>query len=1236
MVDTYTITYTDGTTTTFTVTNGAQGVQGIQGEKGEDGQTPVITIQNGNWFINSQDTNVKAEGVKGETGNGISSIEKTSTEGLVDTYTITYTDGTTTTFTVTNGAQGVQGIQGEKGEDGQTPVITIQNGNWFINDQDTNVKAEGVKGEKGETGEQGEKGDTGEKGETGADGVTPHIGENGNWWIGTTDTGVSAKGEQGDVGADGVTPHIGEDGYWYIGETKTDVMAQGPQGEQGLQGEQGPQGVGIDYVYIKDNHLWVVLTNGDELDAGQVIFPSEIYIEAPEDDDTYTLDNDSLNGVEYIVLEGDWSEKTLSIEYSRRANIEIESDSGVNNIIVDAPRAEITLNGITINTLEVKAVAENTLTLTNSTVSDLTVEKGHVNVADNSAVENLSLTPSEKGAATKLTVSSGSATVSSVTVNTLAEAESPKIVVEENAKIETIVANNNQNDISISGDGEIASLEVTSAENHIVVPNATESNLTISVKSGVGATVAVVDEARKAILDIIESPGNDYDFIQYENEFLETVKNPGATIALGDTDVNDGVPITQSETIELLDNQYIYLNGCDITVESGPVFRVMGQNVVIAGTGSIVGNDGAPTIEIAEDASLSLNGGIIYANGANAAITTSGTLEIIAGTLFTEYVDSEEDKSYIAMSINEGSDGTIRLFGGSFYGQDPTEYLASEDFSVSTVSHEQSNYVTTYTVCPNTAHVTSAEEFIDAVNMNVVGMQIYVDEDLYFDDSVTIKHTTYISLKANIYFSQGGFIVDGSETQAVNVEVQFLGSKVTVQAGPNSPVIHVIGTDTSVITRMGWTTYTGTPVEGEVEVAEPLLKATAGGKINIWSGHFDNTYNRVAGGWWGYADENSDIVFAAANIGGTANVFSYAAEHNPIYTRHTTDKAFVEEQIYQDEDGNDVYKFFVSTTDAWYDSGYIGAGESENTTNLYIKGSFYINKMIENPSDPSDVYCLDLNNVDNFYALGEYAFIIEDFEDEGIELFIDGTGTLDAKNGAIFMRNGRLAVGGPVTIHARGEDETEERGYCILSTEQNAQVHMYVNEEQYGSEGNIHLIKNGTGTAINVGESNVCFDSHVILESDGEAFGVSGSAPVFNEEDGRWSSGTFLEFSGTTVTANIANTDNDYAKLFGAGNGAQINFYGNDNVFENKNGSMVLWANGVNIYIGGGTFKGNGEYDDQVLCDVCDHGEDDAYCFNVEGGSFYKQDPTQFIPDYCEVTQNEDGYYVVTVIEATE
>ena len=50
-------------------------------------------------------------GQDGEDGRGIVSIEKTATVGLVDTYTITYTDGTTSTFDVTNGQDGTGGGQ---------------------------------------------------------------------------------------------------------------------------------------------------------------------------------------------------------------------------------------------------------------------------------------------------------------------------------------------------------------------------------------------------------------------------------------------------------------------------------------------------------------------------------------------------------------------------------------------------------------------------------------------------------------------------------------------------------------------------------------------------------------------------------------------------------------------------------------------------------------------------------------------------------------------------------------------------------------------------------------------------------------------------------------------------------------------------------------------------------------------------------------------------------------------
>lgn len=47
-----------------------------------------------------------APGVQGQPGRGILTIEKTDTQGLIDTYTVTYDDGTYTTFQIKNGENG--------------------------------------------------------------------------------------------------------------------------------------------------------------------------------------------------------------------------------------------------------------------------------------------------------------------------------------------------------------------------------------------------------------------------------------------------------------------------------------------------------------------------------------------------------------------------------------------------------------------------------------------------------------------------------------------------------------------------------------------------------------------------------------------------------------------------------------------------------------------------------------------------------------------------------------------------------------------------------------------------------------------------------------------------------------------------------------------------------------------------------------------------------------------------
>ncbi|MBQ9730054.1 MAG: InlB B-repeat-containing protein, partial [Clostridia bacterium] len=267
LVDTYTITLTDGSTTTFQVTNGAQGLQGIQGEPGEDGKTPVITIQDNYWYINGESTGQLAQGVKGDTGNGISdisylssnghidtykitytdgtsstftmnnlsgidSIEKTGTAGLVDTYTITYSNGKTTTFTVTNGAkgdQGIQGIQGVKGEDGHTPVITIDNnGYWCIDDQSTGILAQGVKGDTGN---------------------------------GISD--VSYLSSDGLVDTYVIT--------YTNGDKFTFTIKNGADGANGTNGEDGEDGVGVQTAYIEDGYLYIQLNDGSEpINCGRV------------------------------------------------------------------------------------------------------------------------------------------------------------------------------------------------------------------------------------------------------------------------------------------------------------------------------------------------------------------------------------------------------------------------------------------------------------------------------------------------------------------------------------------------------------------------------------------------------------------------------------------------------------------------------------------------------------------------------------------------------------------------------------------------------------------------------------------------------------------------------------------------------------------------------------------------------------------------------------------------------
>ena len=150
------------------------------------------------------------------------------------------------------GPQGPQGNPGADGTDGLTP--RIESGYWWIGTTNTGITAQGPAGSDGIDG---------------VDGLTPRI-EGGYWWIGAVNTNIRAQGPAGTDGitphigtngnwfvgtqdtgvsaqgtgggTSGITPHIGTNGNWFIGTQDTGVRAQGPAGPQGDTGAQGPTG----------------------------------------------------------------------------------------------------------------------------------------------------------------------------------------------------------------------------------------------------------------------------------------------------------------------------------------------------------------------------------------------------------------------------------------------------------------------------------------------------------------------------------------------------------------------------------------------------------------------------------------------------------------------------------------------------------------------------------------------------------------------------------------------------------------------------------------------------------------------------------------------------------------------------------------------------------------------------------------------------------------------------------
>lgn len=71
------------------------------------------------------------------------------------------------------------------------------------------------------------------------------------------------------AGADGVTPTIGENGNWYLGETDTGKPSRGEKGEQGSQGEKGTDGK----TPVKGTDYWTASDKAEIVDEVTAALP---------------------------------------------------------------------------------------------------------------------------------------------------------------------------------------------------------------------------------------------------------------------------------------------------------------------------------------------------------------------------------------------------------------------------------------------------------------------------------------------------------------------------------------------------------------------------------------------------------------------------------------------------------------------------------------------------------------------------------------------------------------------------------------------------------------------------------------------------------------------------------------------------------------------------------------------------------------------------------------------------
>lgn len=243
----FTITYSDGTTSTYVLHNGGAGQKGDKGDPGAAGATGPKGDKGDTGAIGPAGE-TGATGPKGDTGATPAITVSATIDNTSNNPTVTVDQtGTAEAPHITFNFKGLKGEKGDagsgsggSGENGATftPAIDSDGNLSWTNDKGLdNPETVNIKGPKGDTGATGAAGAKGDAGATGPY-FTPSVASDGTLsWSNngglTNPSSVNIKGPKGEQGEQGPQGTQGPKG---------DTGEQGPQGEKGATGEKGPKG----------------------------------------------------------------------------------------------------------------------------------------------------------------------------------------------------------------------------------------------------------------------------------------------------------------------------------------------------------------------------------------------------------------------------------------------------------------------------------------------------------------------------------------------------------------------------------------------------------------------------------------------------------------------------------------------------------------------------------------------------------------------------------------------------------------------------------------------------------------------------------------------------------------------------------------------------------------------------------------------------------------------------------